>query len=158
MSAILRKVQHPAVAAGAADMEDADYRALAGFRFELRKFMAFSRKAAERVGLKPQQYQALLAIRSREGGQPVTATILAEELFIGLSTAVELLDRLEAQDLITRRPWEADRRRVVVELTPAAQRILKSLAATHRDELREQVPALMSLLSQMGTRQREPGD
>ena len=136
------------------DMNDADYRALAGFRFELRKFMAFSRKAAERVGLKPQQYQALLAIRSREGGDPVTATTLAEALFISLSTAVELLDRLEAAGLVTRRPWEADRRRVMVELTEESRRILRSLATTHHNELREHVPALMSLLSQIGARQK----
>ena len=132
------------------DIDDADYRALAGFRYEVRKFMAFSKKAAEAAGLQPQQYQALLAIKAREGSERIATTALAEELFIGSSTAVELLDRLEARGLVSRSVLAEDRRRTVVALTPEANRILRSLAAVHRDELRQHVPALISLLARIG--------
>ena len=40
-----------------------DYAALARFRYELRKFQAFSKAAADQAGLTPQQHQALLTIR-----------------------------------------------------------------------------------------------
>ncbi|MEO6341092.1 MAG: MarR family transcriptional regulator [Caulobacteraceae bacterium] len=132
------------------DIEDADYRALAGFRYEVRKFMAFSKRAAESVGLQPQQYQALLVIKARETSGRIATSALAEELFIGTSTAVELLDRLEARGLVSRWVLAEDRRRTVVSLTPEAHRILRSLAAVHRDELRQHVPALISLLARIG--------
>ncbi|HEY2034092.1 MAG TPA: hypothetical protein VGH02_10445, partial [Rhizomicrobium sp.] len=49
----------------------ADYRALAEFRFLLRRFMAFSEEAARAAGLAPQQHQALLAIKGLEGAPMV---------------------------------------------------------------------------------------
>jgi DNA-binding MarR family transcriptional regulator len=130
-------------------LDQASYEALAGFRYELRKFMAFSRRAAETAGLKPQQYQALLAIKAYAGPEAISPKELAENLFIGLSTAVELVDRLEASGLVRREPSVRDRRRTLLRLTPRSEQALASLAAVHRDELREQVPAMISLLSRI---------
>ncbi len=131
------------------ELYPASYEALAGFRYELRKFMAFSKRAAEGAGLKPQQYQALLAVKAHAGPEAISPKELAETLFIGLSTAVELVDRLESSGLVRREPSARDRRRTLLLLTPKAERALASLAAVHRDELREQVPALISLLSRI---------
>ena len=44
-------------------MREADYAALAQFRYQLRTFLAFSEAAAQSAGLTPQQHQALLAIK-----------------------------------------------------------------------------------------------
>lgn len=131
------------------NLDRAGYEALAGFRYELRKFMAFSRRAAEAAGLKPQQYQALLAIKAHAGPEAISPKELAEGLFIGLSTAVELADRLEASGLVRRETSKRDRRRTLLVLTPRAESALANLATVHRDELREQVPALISLLSRI---------
>jgi hypothetical protein len=44
---------------------------LAAFRFELRKFIAFSEQAARDAGIEPQQHQLLLAVRGMpEGVRP----------------------------------------------------------------------------------------
>ncbi len=43
------------------------YETQAAFRFALRQFLRFSETAARDVGLTPQQYQALLAIRGYPG-------------------------------------------------------------------------------------------
>jgi DNA-binding MarR family transcriptional regulator len=147
-----RKAEAVKADEGGEDLADADYRALAGFRCELRKFMAFSARSAKLAGLEPQQYQAMLAIRARPADEPMSTSTLAEELFISVSTTVELLDRLEVAGLVVRRQSATDRRRTEVMLTPKARRILKSLAATHRDEIRQHVPALVALLSQIGRR------
>jgi hypothetical protein len=40
-----------------------DYVALAEFRYALRHFLYFSQSAAGAAGLRPQQHQALLAIK-----------------------------------------------------------------------------------------------
>ena len=47
-----------------------DYKALAQFRFQLRKFLSFSEAAAHQAGLTPQQHQALLAIKGFSGAEP----------------------------------------------------------------------------------------
>src|SRR4029077_18020620 len=42
-----------------------DYEALAAFRYAIRKFLRFSKEALAGAKLTPEQYEALLAIKSR---------------------------------------------------------------------------------------------
>ena len=125
-----------------AALTDADYQRLADFRRALRGFFAFSKSAVESVGLAPQQYQALLAIRAR---QTATAEYsigdLAEELYIRHHTAVELVDRLEKAGLIVRKPG-AKGRRVIPLLTAEARAVLARLAKMHLAQLRRYAPEM----------------
>src|SRR4051812_39011117 len=72
----------------------ADYEALAGFRYQLRLFLAFSETAARKAGLSPQQHQALLAIKGLAGSSPASVGDLARFLLIRHHTAVELINRM----------------------------------------------------------------
>ena len=125
-----------------------DYRRLAEFRWLLRRFLAFSEAAATTAGLTPRQHQALLAIKGAPEGVAPTVGHLAERLAIRANSAVELTDRLAAAGLVTREPAPADRRRVVLALTPAAERHLAALSAEHLRELRRLRPALLAILAQ----------
>ena len=58
-------------------LDQSDYQRLAEFRYHLRGFLRFSERAASEMGLRPQQHQALLAIKGTPEGQ-VTIGILAE--------------------------------------------------------------------------------
>jgi DNA-binding MarR family transcriptional regulator len=127
----------------------ADYRALADFRHGLRKFLAFSGEAAQGVGLTPQQYQSIMAIIGAPEGQPVTVGFLAERMLLKHHSAVELVDRLVELDLAVRQPDTADRRKVLISLTPKAKRLLTRLAAMHLEELRRIRPALTALLERL---------
>lgn len=113
-------------------LTDADYRALAQFRHQLRQFMQFSEEAAHRAGLAPRQHQALLAIKA--GGRP-TVGGLAENLGIKSHSAAGLVNRLAAAKLVRRVADKADRRRSHLTLTPAAERRLEKLTLSHRTEL-----------------------
>lgn len=124
---------------------------MASFRCELRRFLAFSRVAANKAGLPPQQYQALLAIKGHRGESAITVGELANELFIKQHTAVELVARLEKTGLVERSESALDRRRVHLHLTLKAERALKSLAATHMQELRERGPFMAHLLARMNS-------
>ena len=66
-----------------------DYQALALFRYELRKFLAFSEAAAHRQKLTPQQHQALLTVKGFSQDKPVSVGDLAALLLIRHHTAVE---------------------------------------------------------------------
>lgn len=124
----------------------AEYQVIANFRYALRRFQRFTEEAAQAVGLAPQQYQALLAIR---GGSPEGRIVigeLAERLQIRHHTAVELVNRLEGQGLVEREPSRTDRRSVYVRLTPQSVALLEQLTTVHRQELRRLAPELTALL------------
>jgi DNA-binding MarR family transcriptional regulator len=126
------------------------YRALAAFRHQLRRFLAFSAREAEAAGLAPQQYQALLAIKGHPGPDPITVGELAETLFVRQHSAAELVNRMETAALVRRAPAAGDSRRVMLLLTPAGEAALDGLAAVHLRELAQNARLMSRLLSQIG--------
>ncbi len=114
-----------------------NYRAMAEFRYQIRRFLRFSEHAARTAGLEPQQYQLLLAIKGMpDGGTPRIGDV-AERLQIQHHSTVELIDRLVRRGLIKRRRGESDRREVLLELTPRGDKTLTELALHHRSEIKE---------------------
>lgn len=139
----------------ARDLAKADYERLAEFRYLLRRFLVFSEQAAEQAGLTAQQHQALLAIKGFARRQHVTIGELAERLGIRHHSAVGLIDRLASNSLVNRRSGLDDRRKVLIELTPKAERLLAKLSVAHRDELKRLSPLLQILLGHFGPGSRE---
>lgn len=128
------------------ELAKADYEQLSEFRYLLRRFLEFSERAAEGAGLTAQQHQALLAIKGFAGRDWATIGELAERLCIRHHSAVGLIDRLVAKELVTRRIGADDRRQVLITLTPVAETLLAGLSAAHRDELERLAPLLRDLL------------
>ncbi|MFZ0635652.1 MAG: MarR family winged helix-turn-helix transcriptional regulator [Candidatus Acidiferrales bacterium] len=113
-----------------------NFKALADFRYAIRRYLNFSERNARAAGLEPQQYQALLAIKGIPAPQKATIGSLAERLQIQHHSAVELMDRLEARGLIRRLRSRTDRRKVLVELTRKGESRMKHISLPHREELR----------------------
>ncbi|MEP7012115.1 MAG: MarR family transcriptional regulator [Acidobacteriota bacterium] len=130
-------------------VSDEQFRMLARFRASLRRFLRFSEEAARVAGLTPQQHQALLAMRGSPD-EPMTIGEIALELAVRPHSAVGLVDRLAAKDLVERVRSEGDRRVVRVRLTTEGRSSLASLAAAHRAELRRIGPELAELLAALG--------
>ncbi|WP_395335855.1 MarR family transcriptional regulator [Novosphingobium sp. BL-8H] len=131
-----------------AELTDADYAALAEFRFSLRQFQAFSEIQAGNCGLTPQQHQALLVIRAAPQGA-ATVGHVAERLILKPHSATGLIDRLVALGHVQRLPSPHDKRQSLLELTPLAHETLESLSAVHRDEIRRLRPMLLALLDKL---------
>jgi DNA-binding MarR family transcriptional regulator len=110
------------------------YRALADFRYELRKFLRYSEKITRRHGLTPLQYQLLLQVKGAPRGR-ATVGELAERLQARHHGAVALVTRCARAGLVVRRANREDRRTVLVELTARGERALERLARLHRNEL-----------------------
>jgi DNA-binding MarR family transcriptional regulator len=134
-----------------ADLSKADYEALAALRYALRQFLRFSEEAAASEGLAPQQHQALLAIKGFPGRDHVTIGELAEKLQVRHHSAVGLVNRLAAEDLVSREVAPDDRRKVLVALTKRGLRLLSKLSSAHREELRRLGPRFRALLDQIAT-------
>lgn len=124
----------------------ADYRSLAAFRYEIRKFLAFSEGAAREAGIEPQQHQMLLAVRGLPDGVRPTIGAVAERLCVQHHTAVALVDKLEARGFIRRRRSEMDRREVLLQVTDDGLDLLRALSTLHRDQLQTVGPALLEAL------------
>lgn len=122
------------------------YQQLATLRHTLRRFVNFSQNAAELEGLKPQQHQALLAIKGFRGEGAISIGELAEHLFIRHHSAVGLIDRLVRLKLVLRMASGADRRRVELKLSASGERLINRLASTHWLELQQVGPELRNAL------------
>lgn len=125
---------------------EAHFRALAEFRYEVRRFLNFSESAARAAGVEPHQHQALLALKGLPHGSNATIGVLAERLQLRHHSAVELSDRLQQNGLIRRSRNDVDRREVLLQLTPRGEELLERLSAAHRLELRVAGPKLMKAL------------
>ena len=126
-----------------------DYQALAAFRYQIRKFLHFSEGAVNQAGLEHGQYQLLLAIKGMPTGVRPRVRELANQMRIRHHSAVELINRLEARGYVRRERAQADRREVLLALTPKGERTLGELARHHHDELGSAGPALVAALQRV---------
>jgi DNA-binding MarR family transcriptional regulator len=131
-------------------LQEKDYEALAGFRYALRKFLRSSKQyLADTANLTPEQYEALLALKAFSGSDGLLVGELSERLQVKHHTAVSLTDKLVARKLVTKQRGRVDRRHVYVKLTSEGSRLLATLAATHRDELRARSSEMVEALTRL---------
>jgi len=127
-------------------MRDSGDRALReSFALELTRLARFWRaKLDERlrpIGLTQAKWVTLFHLS--QGGDDLQQKDLASQMGIEGPTLVRLLDALEGQQLIERRPDPGDRRANRVHLTAAAERLMGDLRA-RAVELRNEVLAEVS--------------
>lgn len=83
----------------------------------------FTAQALAPYGIDGRQLAVLLVLA---GQGPASQQEAAQRLGVDRTTMVGLLDVLEDKGLVTRHPAKADRRKNVVELTPAGQETLRA--------------------------------
>ena len=130
----------------ALDLTREQYRELAEFRRQIRRFLHFSETTAKEHGIEPHQHQLLLAVHGLPEGVKPTIREIASRLFIQHHSAVELVNRLEHTGAIVRRPGTDDKREVWIRLTPLGRATLRKLALTHRTELERTGPELAATM------------
>jgi DNA-binding MarR family transcriptional regulator len=123
---------------------------LAEFRYELRRFLHFSERAAVEVGLQPQQHQLLLQVAGAPEGETVTIAYAAERLSLRHHSVVELVNRSEREGLLVRTVDTVDKRRAILQATRKGERVLDRLAGDHARELNELAPRLVKALKRIG--------
>jgi DNA-binding MarR family transcriptional regulator len=139
------------------DLSQADYRALAEFRYQVRRFLNFSEQAVRKAGVEKQQYQLMLAIKGIPDGVRPRIRELAERMQLEHHSTVELINRLESNGCVRRERSGDDRREVLLGLTAKGERILGELALHHREQLLSTGPDLLAALQlvQVQKRSRE---
>ena len=130
-------------------LNDAEYRALAEFRYQIRKYLRFMEEKARKAGQNPQQYQLVLALKGLPREISPTIGALAERLQLNHNSTVELADRCEKRGLLRRLRSGDDRRRVELELTAEGETFLRKLATAGREELRGIGPVLAASIQHL---------
>jgi DNA-binding MarR family transcriptional regulator len=130
-------------------LNDVEYRALAEFRYQIRKYLRFMEEKARNAGQNPQQYQLLLALKGLPREISPTIGALAERLQLNHNSTVELADRCEKRGLLHRARSGDDRRRVELELTAEGEAYLRKLATAGREELRGIGPVLAEAIQHL---------
>ncbi len=128
------------------DLSLEEYRALAEFRYQIRRFLGFSEEQVRAAGIEPQQHQLLLAVKGLPKGATATIGELAERLQLKHHSTVELVNRLEALGYVARKASREDRRQVIVLLTNSGASILRKLSLAHHQELEVAGPHLSKAL------------
>lgn len=124
------------------------YAGLAGIRSALRRFIAASEVINREAGVTQQQYQAMLAIKTR-ASEAMPMKELAEQMLLTHHAAVQLVNRLAKAGLAERSPSPADRRSVLLTLTARGETLLDALAVKHLEEMRRQEPLLTKSLRRL---------
>ena len=140
--------------ADAPDLGYSAYQTLSAFRYQARLFFAFSQAALDDAGLSSVQYQALLAIKSHDGPEPISIGGLAKQLFIKLNSCVELVGRLQDAGYVTRSRSTSDGRRILVRLSDQGGAVLAPLAAIHFEQHGRQLPDLERVVADLASLHR----
>jgi DNA-binding MarR family transcriptional regulator len=97
----------------------------------------------EHHGITFSEYDVLLRL-GRAPDRALTMGDLAARTMLSPSGTTRLVDRLEANGLVRRRPTPADGRVTLATLTPEGLRLLRSAARTHLGGIREHFTGRLS--------------
>ena len=94
-----------------------------------------NRQTLDEHQLSPSARQVLAVVEGAD--EPLEPSVIADRLLITTGSMTSLLDNLEKRGLVRRLPHPEDRRKLLIDITPAAQAIvdelLPSLHARERD-------------------------
>jgi DNA-binding MarR family transcriptional regulator len=137
---------------GLRPLRAAEYRALAEFRYQLRKFLRHMEERTRELGVNPQQYQLVLAVKGLPEEEAPTIGCLAERMQLNHNSTVELVDRCQKRGLLRRGRSGSDRRQVTLSITPQGEDLLRRLGSAARGEIRERGPALVQAVHRLTRR------
>lgn len=128
--------EYPGASALATECYANVYRA-AGLMMELH-----DKQTLDEFQLSPSGRQILAVVEGAR--QPLEPTVIAERLLITTGSVTSLLDGLEKRGLIRRLPHPNDRRKLLIDITPAAQAIVDELLPSLHAREREVISSALS--------------
>jgi DNA-binding MarR family transcriptional regulator len=126
-----------------------DFESLATFRYQIRRFLRFSKDLLSSEDLTPDQYQALLAIRAFSSNGKLSIRELAEQLQVRHHSTVGIVDQLVAREAVVRQIASDDRRKILLTLTERGEELVQRLAPLHQQELSRLCPEIIATLQRI---------
>jgi len=136
---------------GQTDAEaELDFAALARIRRGMNDLVEFVQMAAGARGCSLSMYHLLLAVKMSRSDASPDIGMLATSLGIRHPSAAEMVRKAEAAGFVRSSADREDRRRVLVQLTPAGFSTLETIAEEHLDELRRVRAGFIAALHALG--------
>ena len=130
---------------------------IAEFRSQLRGFLRHNEQVARSLGLTPQRYELLLAIKgSPTGSERLSVTDLARRLHLSRNTVTELCGRAEDAGLIERTQSEKDHRVVYLHLTGKGEKLLRATLNKNERSRYELMHAFQNLRESFAATEQHP--
>ena len=101
-----------------------------------------NRQTRDEFQLSPSARQVLAVVEG--AGQPLEPSVIAERVLMTTGSMTSILDTLQKRGLIKRMPHTTDRRKLLVDITPAAQTILDELLPSLHGREREVISNALS--------------
>lgn len=101
-----------------------------------------NRHTLDRYQLSPSARGVLAVVEG--AGQPLEPTVIAERLVVTTGSMTSLLDNLEKRDLVRRQPHPEDRRKLLIDITPAARAIIDELLPALHARERDVIAAALT--------------
>lgn len=136
-------------------LDQADFEHLLRLRTGLRRFLRWSETKAREAGLTATKHQLLLAIKGHPDPAGPTVGEIADYLVLRHNSAVGLIDRAEAEGLVSRTPDTTNKSAVRVTLTTVGAGKLDALAGAHLQELTQLAPTMHALWAALETAEPE---
>ena len=130
-------------------MSPTDFETLAAFRYQVRKFLRFSKDLLGAENLTPDQYQALLVIRASSLRGKLSIRDLAEQLQVRHHSTVGIVDQLVFRKAVVREVAREDRRKILLTLTEKGESLVERLAPPHHEELSRLSPEIIQTLQRL---------
>ncbi|HEU5344889.1 MAG TPA: MarR family transcriptional regulator [Ktedonobacterales bacterium] len=142
-----RRAGADTIASATPPLSKAEIEGVAALRYALRRFSRRTEVEARRIGLTPQQYFLLLAIKGFPSRETANITELAERLQVRHNAVIGLVNRAEERGLVKREPNGPgeDRRIVQVRVTQHGEETIQRLANVLRDERRRLATAAQAI-------------
>lgn len=138
-------------------MNPIEFEKLASFRYQIRRFLRFSKDFLSSEDLTPDQYQALLAIRASSASGKLSIRDLAEQLQVRHHSTVGIVDQLVNRQAVVREVAPDDRRKILLSLTGKGEDLVNRLAPPHHRELCRLCPEMIQTLEQICADDRRNG-
>lgn len=122
--------------------EKFELREILSYRFSLlsnRLTLWATRTYGSKFGMTPVEWRTLAPLGH---GGPMSASRISEETVMDKSNVSRAIQRLIDRRLVRRTPDAADRRRMVVELTPEGRSLYDAMSATSQDRQDRLISAL----------------
>jgi DNA-binding MarR family transcriptional regulator len=100
------------------------------------------RQTQEQYRLSASARQVLAVVDG--AGEPLEPSVIADRLLVTTGSMTSLLDNLEKRGLVVRQPHPGDRRKLLVDITPAAHAILDQLLPSLHARERDVMAAALS--------------
>ena len=105
-----------------------------------------NRHTRDAYGLSQAAREVLAVVEG--AGEPLEPSVIAQRILVTTGAMTSLLDTLQKRGLIQRRPHPIDRRKLLVDITPAAQAIVDELLPSLHVRERDVVCAALTAAEQ----------